>query len=89
MLSKEVQDWDDELYKQGFDCLVREMGEFDAMEFLQLSHMRKTEQSRGWDYTEWRANQPDDTRTLREICREIVESTQPVQAEQHSYAIAV
>jgi hypothetical protein len=85
MLIKEVQDWDDELYNKGFDCLVKGMGEFDAMDFLQLSYMRKTEQARGRNYTEWRANQPDDTRSLRKICSDMVDSEIVTQVE-HAYA---
>jgi hypothetical protein len=76
MIDKELQQMDDALYKKGFDCLVQGMGEFETYRFLQLSHMRRTEQSRGWNYTEWRANQTDDTRSLRDICAEIAENTQ-------------
>jgi hypothetical protein len=82
MIDKELQQMDDALYKKGFDCLVKGMGEFDAHQFLILSYLRRSRLAIEWgDYTEWKANQPDDPRPLKELSRSMVESPQYAYAE--------
>jgi hypothetical protein len=61
---------EDAVIKRGIDCLYEKLGAFDAEDFLDLYHIRRIEESRGVNYTEWRRDNLWPGMSIEEISHE-------------------
>jgi hypothetical protein len=68
---------EDEILRQGRECLVEKFGEVRAELFLQFSHCRRTEEARGRDYTAWHESQ-DELPFPKSLATETVKKLQAV-----------
>jgi hypothetical protein len=60
---------EDAVIKRGIDCLYEKLGAFDAEDFLDLYHIRRIEESRGVNYTEWRRDNLWAGMSVDDICQ--------------------
>jgi hypothetical protein len=51
---------EEQVIKEGMDCLEKHMGRFDAQHFLTIYYIKRVRESRGKDYTKWRQENPPE-----------------------------